>query len=308
MRVTTEPESAGATKRVRVGIGFPPEVVRLERTRLLDLVDQINASHIDHVGVADHVSFRGGRGNDALSAMHYLAGLGIEREIHAGVLILPLRHPTLVARQLLDLADIHAPGVVAGVGLGGDDVEEFTMLGMETKERGRRMDDALSVLLELLAAHRPIDRDGFYPTKGPGLERRDGAPVSVLVGGRVDRAHERAAQADGWLAAFSSPSRFGAGAERVHELNPAVISGYQAWYGVGADGRAHADAQLRAFYGMEPAPFERYVPVGGSDELAEHFEPYIDAGASLLNISPAGDMAQAIDEISTFAAAMNANV
>ncbi len=301
--MNTEP--AEMTKRVRVGIGFSPELLRLERSRLLDYIKQINASDIDHVGVADHVSFRGGRGNDALSAMHYLAGLGIERELHAGVLILPLRHPTLVARQLLDLADIHEPGVVAGVGLGGDDVEEFTMLGMETKERGRRMDDALSVLLELLEAHQPIDRDGFYPTKGPGLERRDGRPVNVLVGGRVDKAHERAAQADGWLAAFSSASRFGAGAQRVQELNPLVISGYQAWYGVGDNGRTHADTQLRSFYGMEPAPFERYVPVGGADELAEHFAPYIDAGASLLNISPAGDMEQAIEEISTFAVAMN---
>lgn len=306
--MTNEPEQAETTKRVRVGIGFAPEVVRLDRARLLELVEQINASNIDHVGVADHVSFRGGRGNDALAAMHYLAGLGVEREIHAGVLILPLRHPTLTARQLLDLADVHEPGVVAGVGLGGDDVEEFTMLGMETSERGRRMDDALSVLLELLDAHRPIDREGFYPTKGPGLERRDGRPVRVLVGGRVDRAHERAAQANGWLAAFSSPSRFAAGAARVQELNPNTISGYQAWYGVGNDGRTHADAQLRAFYGMEPAPFERYVPVGGVDELAEHFEPYIDAGASLLNISPAGDMGQAIEEISAFAAAMNASV
>ncbi len=306
MDVSTEPTTPTAPTNIRVGIGFSPEIVRLERSRLLELIAQVNASEIDHVGVADHVSFRGGRGNDGVAAMHYLAGLGVQRELHAGVLILPLRHPTIIARQLLDLADVHEPGVVAGVGLGGDDVEEFTMVGMETKERGRRMDDALAVLLQLLEAHQPIDQDGFYPTKGPGLKRGGGRPVSVLVGGRVDKAHERAASADGWLAAFSSPSRFAAGAERVRELNPTALSGYQAWYGVGAQGRAHADEQLRSFYGMEPAPFERYVPVGGSDELSEHFEPYVDAGATLLNISPAGDIEQAIEEISTFAAAMHA--
>ncbi len=277
----------------------------MKRTELLALVHQINASPLDHVAVADHVSFRGGRGNDGLTAMHYLAGLGVERELHAGVIILPLRHPTLVARQLLDLADVHEPGVVAGVGVGGDDPEEFSMVGMSSTERGRRMDDALDTLLQLLERHQPIDREGFYPTQGPGLERRTDQRVKVLVGGRVDVSHQRAARADGWLAAFCSPNRFGAGVQRVQDLSPSAIAGYQAWYGVGDDGRAQADEQLRGFYGMDPSPFARYVPVGDSTDLLDHFGPYADAGATMFTLSPAGNPEQAIDEISAFAEVMH---
>ncbi len=290
---------------VRVGVGLSPDVLKLDRSRLAELVDRINASPIDHVVVTDHVAFRGGRGHDGLAALHFLAGLGVERELHTGVLLLPLRHPTLVARQLLDLADIHRAGVVAGVGVGGDDAAEYSMVGLESGQRGDRMDDAVALLLELLADQQPIVHEGYYPTNGPGLARGDGRAVKVLVGGRVDASHQRAALADGWLAAFCSVDRFGAGVQRMNGLARNPINGYQAWFGVGSSGREHADRQIRRFYGVDPANFERYVPVGDNGKLIEHFEPYVDAGANVLNLFPAGDPEMGVDAVALVAEAMH---
>ena len=267
----------------------------------MDLVDRINSSAIDHVVVTDHVSFRGGRGQDALTALHYLAGLGIDRPLHTGVLLLPLRHPTVVARQLLDLADIHPAGVVCGVGLGGDDPDEYRMMGMDSADRGKRMDEALALLLKLLAPQARIEHEGHYPITGPGLERGSGSRVSVVVGGRAEASYQRAAQADGWLAAFCSASKFVAGAQRVQQLKPHSVAGYQAWIGVGEDGRAHADAQIRRFYGIDPTHFERFVPVGGVDKLVEHFTPYVNGGATVLNLFPAGEPYAAVAQISAAA-------
>jgi len=289
---------------VRVGIGLSPDILRLRRARLRELVDRINASPIDHVVVTDHVSFRGGRGQDGLAALHYLAGLGVTCELHTGVLLLPLRHPTLAARQLLDLADVHEAGVVAGVGLGGDDPAEYAMLGMRSTERGARMDDAVSLLVELLGPQDAVARDGHYTASGPGLERGTGKRVPVLVGGRAPVSHDRAAAADGWLATFCSPSRFAAGAERVIDRSPTATLGYQAWVGIGDDGGAAADAQLERFYGLDPGPFSRYVPVGAADALAAHLGPYVDAGARLFNLFPAGDPETAVDEIAAVADAL----
>lgn len=293
------------TSGVRVGIGLSPDLLRLERPRLLDLVEQINASPIDHVVVTDHVSFRGGRGQDGLAALHYLAGLGIERELHTGVLLLPLRHPTLVARQLLDLADVHGHGVVAGVGLGGEDPSEYTMVGMASSERGARMSDAVSLLVELLAEAAPVEAAGLYPASGAGLRRENGRPVRVLVGGRVDASLERAATADGWLSVFSSPSRFADGVERVRALAPNATLGYQAWIGVGPDARADADAQIRRFYGIDPAHFERYVPVGDTADQLAHFMPYVEGGATVLNLFPAGDPEIGIATVAALAAELH---
>lgn len=294
------------TNSVRVGIGLSPDVLRLERPRLLDLVAQINASAIAHVVVTDHVSFRGGRGQDGLAALHYLAGLGIERELHTGVLLLPLRHPSLVARQLLDLADVHRHGVVAGVGLGGEDPDEYSMVGMASGERGERMSDAVPLLINLLADPAPVEAEGHYPTAGPGLRRQGGQRVSVLVGGRVEASLQRAAIADGWLSVFSSPSRFARGGEQVRTLAPDATLGYQAWIGVGPNARADADAQIRRFYGIDPTHFERYVPVGSAEEQTAHVAPYIDAGATVLNLFPAGDPEIGIATVSAVAAAFAA--
>ncbi len=295
-----------STASVRVGIGLSPDLLRLDRARLAELIGRINESSIDHVIVTDHVSFRGGRGQDGLAALHYLAGLGVERELHTGVLILPLRHPTLVARQLLDVADVHPHGVVAGVGLGGDDPAEYSMVGMTARSRGARMDEAVDLLVRLLAEAAPIDEGAHYPTNGPGLRRGDGRPVGVLVGGRVDAAHDRAARADGWLATFCSPSRFAVGVDRVRAAAPDAVLGYQAWVGVGDDGRDRADAQLRRFYGLEPEPFHRYTPVGDGAALAAHLDPYCDAGATVLNLFPAGDPEVGVAEIAAVAEVLHA--
>lgn len=293
------------SNRTQIGIGLSPDLLRLDRSRMLDLVAQINESEIDHVVVTDHVSFRGGRGRDGLAALHYLAGLGIERELHTGVLLLPLRHPTLVARQLLDLAEIHPYGVVAGVGLGGDDDEEYTMLGMTTANRGARMDDALDLLLQLLAGDSPVAAEGHYPATGPGLRTGDSHRVPVLVGGRVGQSLERAALADGWLAAFCSASRFEANGEKVRKSSPDATLGYQLWFGTSASTRNDADAQIARFYGLDPEPFRRYVPLGDAALLAEHLSPYAEAGATVFSLFPVSAPEAAVEQLSAIASALH---
>ena len=274
---------------ISVGLGLSPDLVRLERGAMLSLVEQINASEINHVVVTDHVSFRGGSGQDGLAALAYLAGLGVEKDLHTGVLILPLRHPTLVARQLLDIADIHSHRIVCAVGLGGDDPSEYSMVGMSSKERGSRMSDSVPALVSLLSAQDDITTAGHYPVNGPGLARGGGAPVDVIIGGRAPQSHERAAIANGWLATFCTPSRFSEAAERVRSLSPTATLGHQSWIGLGDNGQDVADEQLRKFYGLDPEPFRRYVPTGNPQEITDQLIPYVEAGAEYLNLFPAGD-------------------
>jgi alkanesulfonate monooxygenase SsuD/methylene tetrahydromethanopterin reductase-like flavin-dependent oxidoreductase (luciferase family) len=274
---------------IGVGLGLSPDLVRLERTDMLSLVQQINASEIDHVAVTDHVSFRGGSGQDGLAALAYLAGLGVEKDLHTGVLILPLRHPTIVARQLLDIADVHSHRVVCAVGLGGDDPAEYSMVGMRSNERGSRMSDSVPALVALLSPQGDIAAAGHYPVNGPGLARGGGAPVDVIIGGRAPQSHERAAIANGWLATFCTPARFAEAAERVRTLSPTATLGHQSWIGLGDNGQHIADQQLQKFYGLDPEPFRRYVPTGSAQEIADQLIPYVEAGAQYLNLFPAGD-------------------
>ena len=104
---------------------------------------------------------------------------------------------------------------------------------------------------------------------------------------------------------FCSPKSFAVGAERVRDLSPDATLGYQPRVGIGADGRARANAQLERFYGLPPGPFERYVPVGGATELLEHLNPYAEAGATVFNLFPAGEPELSVAEIAAVAEEMS---
>lgn len=286
----------------QIGLGLPPDILRVGRQTLQALVAAINQSAITHVAVSDHVSFRGGGGWDALTAMAVLSGLGIDRPLHAGVFILPVRHPTILARQLLDLADVHEHEIVAGVGLGGDDPDEYAMVGLDSRERGRLMDDALPLLRRLLRDEGAIDVGGRYQARGAGLARGSGQPVRVLVGGRSPQAHQRAAESDGWLATFCSPDRFSECRSRMVEASGESLTvGYQAWVGVG-DRRA-VDAAIARFYGLDPAPFARYTPAGSPNDIADDIRPYVDAGANLVHLFAAAD--HPLDAVTAVSAVAN---
>ena len=133
-----------------VGIGLAPGFWELPHRRRQQAIDHLHTTAIDFVCVTDHVAFRGGNGWDAFTQAAALAGHGVRLPLHIGVALLPLRHPTLVARQLLDIALMSEAGVVCGVGIGGEDPDEYSMVGIPVAERGTRMDEALPLLRRLL--------------------------------------------------------------------------------------------------------------------------------------------------------------
>ena len=120
--------------------------------------------------------------------------------------------------------------------------------------------------------------------------------VPFLVGGRSDAALERAGRlSEGWLAAWCSPRRFAEGVTRVEaagaDRDVEWQHGLQLWLGVGASpgaGRQHVAAAMERFYRMSFEPFERYTPCGTAADIAAFLQPYVDAGARTLNLTPCG--------------------
>ena len=113
---------------------------------------------LDHVCTGDHVSFFVGAGFDGLVSAASLAAVHPTMPVYVAVYLLPLRHPTLVARQIADL-ELLAPGrLTLGVGIGGEDPHEYAVCGIDPRTRGRRMDECLTVVRELMtgqAGHVP---------------------------------------------------------------------------------------------------------------------------------------------------------
>src|SRR6266481_4943940 len=143
-----------AAASIRVGM-FPPFglLEQCPETARAFLA-QAGKAGIDHVCCGDHVSFAG-TGFDGLVQATALAMLHPALPVYCGVYLLPLRHPVLVARQLADIARL-APGrIILGAGIGGEDRHEVAICGVDPATRGKRMDECLTIVRELLTG-KPV--------------------------------------------------------------------------------------------------------------------------------------------------------
>ncbi|MEE2769273.1 MAG: LLM class flavin-dependent oxidoreductase [Actinomycetota bacterium] len=293
---------------LRIGVSIPPSGFDNHGDAAGYLAGIADAG-LNHVFTADHVAFFDGRGRDALVTVAWLAGLHPTIGVYVGVYLLALRHPVVVARQISTLAE-QAPGrLTFGVGVGGEDRHEMEVVGVDPATRGRRTDEALAVLRSLLDGERVDHKGEFYDAPDVMIRPVPDPPVSLTVGGRSDAAVRRAGRrGDGWLAAWCSPERF---AEGVALAEAAAVDagrnkvawrhGYQVWVGFGdtpAEGAGRLGPAMERFYGTPYQAFERYSPVGTPDEIAGWLRPFVDAGASDLNLAPvAGSPGEALEAL-----------
>src|SRR6266516_6561997 len=178
------------------------------------LLAQAAGAGIDHVCCGDHVSFFTGMGFDGLVQATALAMLHPTLPIYSGVYLLPLRHPVLVARQLADITRI-APGrLIFGTGIGGEDRHEVAACGVDPGSRGRRMDECLTVVRQLLTGKAATFHGTFFDLDEVVIAPAPAEPIPIIVGGRSDAAVSRAGRlGDGWLGIWTSPRRFAAAVE-----------------------------------------------------------------------------------------------
>ena len=259
-------------------------------------LERVAASGLDHVFIADHVSFHVGTGMDGLINAATIAASHPTLKVCVGVYLLALRHPVTVARQLATLAESSPGQLILGVGVGGEDRNEIAMCGVDPATRGRRTDECLAVLQGLLTGE-PMDYRGeFFAFERAWIKPAPSVPIPVVVGGRAAASLARAARyGDGWLGIWSTAQRY---RDRVNTVNeqaaalgraPLDAHGLQLWTGIDNNRRRGRARLAKAMETMYQVPFERfarYSPWGSADEIAEYLAPYRDAGCRLFNIMP----------------------
>ena len=237
--------------------------------------------------------------------------------VGTAILLLPLYHPVVVAKQLADLDARSGGRVSVGVGVGGELRHEFEAVGVPLAERGVRTDEAMEILRSLWAGG-PVDHHGKFfdfddvelrpvqpPATGPagpaGAEvagMQPGGPP-LLVSGRKPPAMRRAALlGDGWMPYLFSPGAYARSVQTIRDDAEAVgrdLAGFEwmlyLYCSVRRDGdRARDDvaAFLGRAYGDKPgAMLERIAPAGTPEQVAARLQEYVDAGVRHFVISPA---------------------
>jgi len=291
-----------------IGTLASPALLQSSHKVRRDLVARVLDKGLDHVFVADHVSFHVGAGMDGLINAATLSAIDERLKVCVGVYLLALRHPVTVARQLATIAE-SAPGqLLLGVGVGGEDRNEIAMCGVDPKTRGRRTDESLEIIQRLLEGE-PFDHDGeFFQFQRGWIKPAPSQPIPMLIGGRADAALARAARfGDGWLGVWTSAARYGAVIQQINKQASELgrsephQHGIQVWVGVD-DNRERARARLAKgmenFYRIPYERFEKYSPYGDAAEVADFLAGYVEQGCKVFNIMPvAEDDAAGIDAV-----------
>jgi len=115
------------------------------------------------------------------------------------IYILPLREPLSAAKALSTAAYLSNDRVTLGAGVGWQKAE-FDMTGQDFHTRGKRADEMLQILTQLLSGEMTEFHGDYYdipPVKmSPGTRQ----PLPIMIGGYAPAAMRRACRFDGWMA------------------------------------------------------------------------------------------------------------
>src|SRR5262249_5272995 len=94
-------------------------------------------------------------------------------------LVLPLRNPASFAKEWAPLDLLSGGRSILGVGVGWHE-EEFALMGIPHKERGRRMDEMLELLTALWAGDNVTYTSTYYQVRNLTLDPTTRQPTPLL--------------------------------------------------------------------------------------------------------------------------------
>lgn len=200
---------------MRLGVVLPNEAADADPREIAALAQRAEALGYDAVWLPDHLlppkpfgDVYGGV-HEALILLANIAARTERVTLGMSVLVLPLREPVLLAKQLATLERL-APGrVILGAGVGWDR-DEFASLGVPFNMRGKRTDEQLAEIEQLHATG--AGRGGVFAPQPT-------ARVPLLIGGKSEAALRRAARVgDLWQAYNVSTDQFRELHARLREL------------------------------------------------------------------------------------------
>ena len=225
---------------------------------VVSIAEAADALGYHHITCSEHIAVpagevaarRGSRYYDPLATFGYLAARTSSIRFETHVLVLGYHHPFEIAKRYGTLDAISGGRLILGVGVGSLE-EEFSLLGAPFEDRGPRADRALQELRRVLSQR---EVDGFI------IDPCAVQPyVPIWIGGRTFRSLRRAVEhADGWCPFGLRAADITTMVQRIGELPPGF--------------------EVVLF--PEPMP----DPVGDPAGSRAVLEPYLDAGATTLNL------------------------
>jgi alkanesulfonate monooxygenase SsuD/methylene tetrahydromethanopterin reductase-like flavin-dependent oxidoreductase (luciferase family) len=234
---------------------------------------------------------------DATVALTAAAAVTERLTLGFSVMLLGLRPPAWAAKQLQSIYALSGGRLVLGVGVGGEYPEEFEAAGVPVEQRGKRVDETLAVLPDLLLGRR-VDYDG----ETIAVHANPLAPAMphlprILIGGRGEPAIRRTVRfGNGWLPMWLSPEDILERGAHLRELagesgRPEPSITLLILVHVDEDlerSRREAAEHLEGQYKLPLDVVERWAALGPRDQVAEKLQSYLEVGVNELILMTLG--------------------
>ena len=136
---------------------------------------------------------------EPLTLLTYIAGATQRIQLATGVLVLPMREPILHAKMIATLDHLSGGRFILGAGVGWWK-EEFEVLGVSPRTRGKRMDESLLLLREMWSGEPVHFESSMFKVDGWVSQPTPSRRIPIWLGGENKNQLERVGKyADGWL-------------------------------------------------------------------------------------------------------------
>ncbi len=149
---------------------------------------------------------------EPLQALAVAAGVTSRVRLGTSILIMPLRHPVMLAKELATLQFLSENRVILGAGVGWNE-QEYAALGVRKSERGKRTDEMLDIMIPLLEGETVTYDGQFYSVDDLYIEPRSAVRPEIWIGGGsqladpkspdlprfVESVKARVLRTDGWI-------------------------------------------------------------------------------------------------------------
>jgi alkanesulfonate monooxygenase SsuD/methylene tetrahydromethanopterin reductase-like flavin-dependent oxidoreductase (luciferase family) len=119
---------------------------------------------------------------EPLNVLAYAAALTQRVRLGTGILVLPVRHPVLLAKEIATLCHLSQGRYTFGIGPGWY-AREFEVTGSRIEERGRRTDEIIEAATRLLTEPQATYRGRYYQFTDVTLDPRPARMPDIWVSG-----------------------------------------------------------------------------------------------------------------------------
>jgi probable F420-dependent oxidoreductase len=155
---------------------------------------------------------------EPLTTLAVASGVTDRVRLGTSILIMPLRNPVLLAKELATLQFLSENRIILGAGVGWNDAE-YEAVGVKKAERGKRTDEMLDIMLPLLDGETVSYHGRYYSIDDVFIEPTASRRPEVWIGGGsqladpmspdvprfVDAVKARVLRSDGWIPRPTSP-------------------------------------------------------------------------------------------------------